>query len=1379
MKTIKRRNVGLLIAIAMILCLMIAITSNAAYNEEGTTYVKVNDVSEIVPNARYIIIGEYDVEGADLNYYAMSDSINKYDDIRVGLAPLTYTDESMPNFVMSEDKESLTLHSDSILKVRLRSYTYGSHDNLYKMQVDGQGYLYGCCNSYYYYHTSCCRELPILNSTRGQTWWHFKMGNNGYWQISTYMYANRTTSLTSLTFNEAYGDFMSDGNYTNGISNAQDYFFNTYINNDKATNIWLYREVCNHSSSDLTHAPATTVTCTTPGNPEYWYCAGCETYFSKSDFSEKIDFAKTFIAPAPHTSSCGHSAETARFELYTDSSMGSDQSGERYLLIGKAGGKYYAMGNITNADGSRNAVEVSINSNGIITATSDSAEFLTYYWPESNAIGFLVDDCYFSALDGNIIAYAKELYNANGYIPNPASFMLDDYETGAGSFFAYSSLDTASEYIVFDEDTLTFKVQSTRENNTYQYKELCPHQNLMHTPNATPTCTEQGSHEFWYCDDCYRYYTESSLELPVEVYSNEAFTIPAFGHNFNEDNICETCGMTRIYSQISSLEEFDALDKKSTYIIVIKDGEKTYAAALPPENPCDIDSDGNGIVDIMEVDANENSIPDCIEARLDEWGADIDGDGNTTVEEYNETIGDLNEDEVVNSDDYIIFFEQDVYWSLWWQYDEENQKAPNFVEVTTNEDGTVTVTDNRTIEFQMMDAGVWGGQEKSEDDFEHFGILESERIRAAWIPNYWVGASGQMGYYDTEHFMTRDRFYGDADFPGIIDHKNWKISFNANGTACLVDTWEYYDNTGALQLVKYTDQDGNPQITIVGLPESLWTDSEIMTNATDKLPVYLYATEPITPSHTCEFGDWEDNGDGKTHIRYCTSETCNEYETEEHGWSRWIQQLDGTFKRTCAYCPAYESIVINKDNPINTTPEATPAGTKLTSKDMDLVLKVLTDEEQSKLANGSDAKVYLKVTDISTEVPDTHKAEAEAKAGSGKIGMYLDIDLFKQIDDSAEIQVKKTKSNVSISITVPEELINSNSNVIRRYKVIRVHEENDNLTTDVIEGIFNPKTKSIAFETDKFSTYALAYTDTEITDSVVRVNGTSLLLDGAIGVKTYFALSEGMTDVNVRVKSQVYDTKLEEMLGESDGTIKYDSLKKLWYTVTYIAPKDADNIEIKYIVTWGNKTLTTDAISVVTYIDEFKRMAETDNELKAALNLVTSLETYIAYADNYFTSDVALENVKLGTNILDNIEDATREGSLAGLEFYATSLILEGKTTIRHYFKVTDENTKNVFKSGDTELTAVRKEGTNLIYVDIEDIAAHEAAEMFVLNVSDSYTISYSPFNYAKTVIEAQNNIKLINLMKALVNYCAEAEEYALHSGDLIPGDNESDPSIW
>lgn len=55
------------------------------------------------------------------------------------------------------------------------------------------------------------------------------------------------------------------------------------------------------------------------------------------------------------------------------------------------------------------------------------------------------------------------------------------------------------------------------------------------------------------------------------------------------------------------------------------------------------------------------------------------------------------------------------------------------------------------------------------------------------------------------------------------------------------------------------------------------------------------------------------------------------------------------------------------------------------------------------------------------------------------------------------------------------------SSVERTYRIVRVHEDSDgNLITDVIEGTFDPATKTFTFETDKFSTYALAYADEEV-----------------------------------------------------------------------------------------------------------------------------------------------------------------------------------------------------------------------------------------------------------------------------------------------------------
>ena len=244
-------------------------------------------------------------------------------------------------------------------------------------------------------------------------------------------------------------------------------------------------------------------------------------------------------------------------------------------------------------------------------------------------------------------------------------------------------------------------------------------------------------------------------------------------------------------------------------------------------------------------------------------------------------------------------------------------------------------------------------------------------------------------------------------------------------------------------------------------------------------------TEAIAKTTEHEWSDWSDNNDG-THTRSCR---CNANETLAHTWDSWVVQNDGGYKRECADCGAFETMTLPENKPVNTTSNDNAANTNLTNTDIELIENVLTDEEQSQVAEGVEVKVYLKVEDISDAAPAEHKEEAEAKAGNDEIGMYLDIDLFKQVGTGNEMQVTETTGAVTITITIPDNLINTDASVTRTYKIIRVHEdENGNLITDVIEGVFNPDDNSFTFETDKFSTYALAYADNRVTNTPAGPN---------------------------------------------------------------------------------------------------------------------------------------------------------------------------------------------------------------------------------------------------------------------------------------------------
>lgn len=1389
MKT--KRFWALLLMLTMLLGMM-PTASFAAGNTPITTdkvytYQKIDSVDDIVPGKHFIIVAEYTNETTgETSYHALGAKMAFYDGFRY--AYRQDNDEYhgvSKTFEISADKNTITTYyNDTNYEhnyandysknepehgiLRLRFEPYDLTKNQYKFAVDGHGYMFGFTSrgndgtAGHHYHA----KMPIGTRTSGAPWWQLSVGSNGYWQICT-----QTT----------YGSY--DGRIT-GFERIQSYIYPhhgiaaTEVSGNSIetfpeanTGILIYMETdCNHYIDTLTHIEEKSATCSAPGIKECWYCSDCETYFADEALSEAMAAEDLFVAALPHTASCGHDKETARFELCFDTPNGSNESGERYLLIGKAGDKYYAMGNVTNADGSRNAVEVVPNENGIIAADSDQAEFLTYIWPDHGPIGYFADGGYFSVYEGKLLAYDASLYNVNKYIPNPADFRIEDYNTGSGNFGVYSYSSKKSEYIGFDAATLTFKGVSEEDESTYLYCEMCPHKNMGHIIGTPAACTEQGTIDYWYCDDCYRCYQDGNFEVSVTI-NNETLFAP--GHKYNSEGVCENCGMNRpVYTPVTSLAQFDQLSEKASYIVVFKDGNKTYAARLPGENPYRLDRDYDYEFDLFVVDENENGVPDCIET------VDLDENG---VLDYME---DQNSDEEIGTyDDYFW-----VYDALACAKDEEISAASNFVEVTIAADGSITIVNEGAMEFQLMEAGVWGGQLFDEEMFEYdkewYGIQETDRMRAMWVPNYWIANGGMLGYYGEGHLMMQERQYGDDAYPGVMDNKNWKINFTGDGTVNFVSSWSDLPDSGALQLVKY----GDGKMTMVGLSQDMWEYSDIMQNRTAMLPAYLYASEAVysEPPHICDFGDWVDDANGDTHTRTCADPECGKTETvahswdngkettaptctqdgvktftcsdcgatkteaiealghdwsdwtddgilaakdthsrtckrncgvaaeiENHSWSRWTSvnenthkktcdicdairtashnwgegvvakepteeeeglmtytcgdcgqtkgepidklehvhnwsdwydnqngthtrscrcgedetkdcawdngvvtkepthyeegvktytctvcghaytedipvltdhvwgewivnkldeanthirycicdetqtaphsfdngvvttkpthtskgvktftcadcgysytedvpkmtehqwtdwsdnkdgthirscacnatetaahiwnnwtvQNDGSKKRECADCGAIEVIMLSDDKPVNTTGENV-VNADLTDTDFELIENILTNHEQSEVAAGAEAKIYLKVEDISNTVSTDHKAEAQAKAGNDAIGMYLDIDLFKQVGNGIETQVTTTSDKITITITIPENLINTDATVTRTYKIIRVHEDaNGQLITDVIEGVFNPADRSFTFETDKFSTYALAYADVSV-----------------------------------------------------------------------------------------------------------------------------------------------------------------------------------------------------------------------------------------------------------------------------------------------------------
>ena len=160
-----------------------------------------------------------------------------------------------------------------------------------------------------------------------------------------------------------------------------------------------------------------------------------------------------------------------------------------------------------------------------------------------------------------------------------------------------------------------------------------------------------------------------------------------------------------------------------------------------------------------------------------------------------------------------------------------------------------------------------------------------------------------------------------------------------------------------------------------------------------------------------------------------------------------------------------------------TNEEANACGATLDENIYALMDALLTDDDQTALAGGSTINVYLNVSDIDNSVPmnEVSIINSTATVNNATIGKHFDIDLMKQIDSGIPGNITETNASVTITLEVPDSLINSNASITRRYMMIRVH--GGGAVTKVLPCTYDATSKTVSFETDKFSTYVLIYSD--------------------------------------------------------------------------------------------------------------------------------------------------------------------------------------------------------------------------------------------------------------------------------------------------------------
>lgn len=140
---------------------------------------------------------------------------------------------------------------------------------------------------------------------------------------------------------------------------------------------------------------------------------------------------------------------------------------------------------------------------------------------------------------------------------------------------------------------------------------------------------------------------------------------------------------------------------------------------------------------------------------------------------------------------------------------------------------------------------------------------------------------------------------------------------------------------------------------------------------------------------------------------------------------------------------------------------------------------VLTEADRAAMEIGDNVNVQLVVNSVNTP-SDSDKVQQSL--GTNELGMYLDISLLKTVGET-QTTIHQLSAPIRITFTIPENLRGKD-----KYYVIRVHDGSATVLNDLDS---DPNT--VTFETDRFSTYALVYSESANTGDKSNIIATAVI----------------------------------------------------------------------------------------------------------------------------------------------------------------------------------------------------------------------------------------------------------------------------------------------
>lgn len=136
-------------------------------------------------------------------------------------------------------------------------------------------------------------------------------------------------------------------------------------------------------------------------------------------------------------------------------------------------------------------------------------------------------------------------------------------------------------------------------------------------------------------------------------------------------------------------------------------------------------------------------------------------------------------------------------------------------------------------------------------------------------------------------------------------------------------------------------------------------------------------------------------------------------------------------------------------------------------------------------------RVVLVVKDATATISDSSRTSLKQAAGEYDIGQYLDISLIEYLTENGQMNegtmITTTSGMITLSVKIPNSMINTDKSVERYYSVLRNHEGN----VQMLDSRYDAANQTITFQTNQFSDYALAYKDVKKSEQIAEKNNDS------------------------------------------------------------------------------------------------------------------------------------------------------------------------------------------------------------------------------------------------------------------------------------------------